>query len=52
MLAEDRRPQTSERARKPPDNQIGQTKKESEKGIETGPMPLGESCERRKAPQP
>ena len=48
-----RGPQTSERARKSPCNWVGRKKKkESEKGIRTGPGPLGGICERGKVPVP
>ena len=46
-----RRPQTSKGAKKSPCNWIGQKKKkkrEREKGIWMGPVPLGGSCERVK----
>ena len=49
LLNADRRPQTSERARKPPRNWVGQRKKKT-KGIGTGPVPQGGSCEGGKVP--
>ena len=45
LLNTGRRPQTSERARKPPHNQVGEKKKEKEKGVGMGPVPQGGSCE-------
>ena len=50
LLNTGRRPQISERARKSPCNRVGQKKKEKkkDKGIGTGPAPLGGSCEGEK----
>ena len=50
LLNAGRRPQTSERARKLPHNEVGQEKRET--GIRMGPLPPGGSCEGGKIPPP
>lgn len=44
LPSSNRRPQTSEKARKPPCNWVGQKEKEKE-GIRMGPVPRGGICE-------
>ena len=51
LLSADRRPQMSEKTRKPPCNWVGQKKKEKE-GIRVGPASQGESSEGGKVPAP
>ena len=51
LLSTDRKPQTSEKTRKPPCNWVGQKEKEKEE-IRTGSVPQGGSCEGGKVPAP
>ena len=50
-MRSDRRPQTSEKTRKPPHNWVGRKEKETE-GIRIGPVCWGGTCEGGKVPTP